>query len=249
MLKKIKYIVVILLCAWAAMLPAQNQPLAAQSQPFNNETWKSKAKEVDYQDDEVRPPLESAKKRYNIKDITEKPKAEKPKSQNRENYNNDSNSSFRGSSDWSSFFKFFAIFAGVVILGVIAYYFLGGLGASDKKLQKEALVAEVEHIENNLPDADVETPLEKAIRLGEYKVAMRLYYLLIIQKMAQKSIISWRKDKTNREYANELRSQSFLPQFMSATLAYERAWFGEGEISKETFEENQVVFEQLKKTI
>ncbi len=236
------------MCACAVMLDAQNQPLAAQSQPFNNETWQNKSKEVNYQDNEVRSPMESAKKRYNIKDVAEPPKVEKPKEQ-KNNKSTPPDYSSTNFGDWSSFFKFFAIFAGVVVLGVIAYYFLGGIGASDKKLQRDALVAEVEHIENNLPDADVETPLEKAIRLGEYKVAMRLYYLLIIQKLAQKAIILWRKDKTNREYASELRTQSFLPQFMSATLAYERAWFGEGEISKEIFEENQVVFEQLKKII
>ena len=147
--------------------------------------------------------------------------------------------------------KLLLIVLGIGLIGWLIYYFMGGLAKKDTKITEdtEDLQSSLTNMEENLPMADVETPLEKAIRMGEYKLATRMYFLLIIQRLAAKSIIKWRKDKTNREYLREVRKQTYLPQFMSAVLAYEKAWFGLGEITKEEFELNRVVFEQLKNTI
>jgi hypothetical protein len=141
------------------------------------------------------------------------------------------------------------IILGIVLIAGLIYYFIGGLSKKDRKISIEELENDLTHIEENLPIADVETPLEKATRMGEYKVAFRMYFLLILQLLANKGIIKWRKDKTNREYVRELRQQSYLPLFMSAVLMYEKAWFGLGGVSKEEFEQGKIIFENLKSKI
>jgi hypothetical protein len=219
---------------------AQDKPIVAESQPFNQTVWEQSVKELDYNRDEGRSLFDEQKKRYNIKDKTTKEPDKEPDKKLPNTPNMDG---------FASFIKFAAILIGIILIGVLIYYFVGGLGTSDKQLEKEQLLSEVEQIEDNLPEANIETPLEKAIRMGEYKVAIRLYYLLIIQQLALKNHIKWRKDKTNREYAREIKHQLYLTPFMSLTMAYEKAWFGAEEVKIEDFQHIQSLFEDLKRKI
>jgi hypothetical protein len=252
---------------------AQEQALPSVSQPFNEEVWKKVVQDIDYADkhrDEIakpdyKPKKDNAQNRP-YQDKTPRKQGEqqtKPRhiddyytppeeSKRKESKPRDSSSDFDSPSFFSggdTFLKALAIIGGIVLLGFLIYFFMGGINQSDKALEIEELKNSLQEIEENLPMADVETPLQKAIRLGEYKVAMRMYFLLILQKLATQNLIKWRKDKTNREYSRELRNAAFLPKFMEATLAYERAWFGEKELNKEEFEEKQLIFEELKRIL
>jgi hypothetical protein len=186
-----------------------------------------------YQEKRYRKEYENEQKRYDVED---KYKAEP--------LNLDVQ---KGVSGGETLIKTLVIILGVLLLAFLIYYFLGGAGASNKRLQnKEELQADLEVIEQNLTAANVETPLEKAIRTGEYRIAIRLYYLLVMQKLVQNGRIRWRKDKTNREYQYELAQQSFLPKFMVATLHYEKTWFGKEEnITQDIFEHYKKTFDDL----
>jgi hypothetical protein len=229
-----------LLCNAFAYTQVERVP--AQSQPFNEDTWrKAVASMNNYQNDEARKTNEAEQKRMNIKDkYKETPPPAKPI---------EPPTIRPGNIAWAGFLKVLLIVLGIVLIAGMIYYFMGGMSVKDRKISVEELEHDLTHIEENLPIADVETPLEKAIRMGEYKVAFRMYFLLILQLLANKGIIKWRKDKTNREYVRELRQQTYLPQFMSAVLMYEKAWFGLGGVSKEEFEQGRIVFENLKSKI
>ncbi len=230
------YIVFVLCCNVLAY--AQDERMPAQSQPFNEEVWKNAVSKMDnYQDKSTRRNNEEQRKRVNIKDNYVAPKEVPPAVVRPDNI------------AWAGFLKVLLIILGIVLVAGLIYYFMGGISKKDKKISIEELENDLAQIEENLPIADVETPLEKAIRMGEYKVALRMYFLLIIQLLANKGIIKWRKDKTNREYIREIRQQNYLPQFMSAVLMYEKAWFGLGNVSQEEFEQGKIVFENLKSKI
>ncbi len=221
-------------------LEAQDKPVVAESNPFNQNNWEQSVKDLDYNRDDGRSIFDQQKKRYNIKDKTAKEPEKKKDTKPLDTPN---------MNGFASFIKFAAILIGIVLIGILIYYFVGGLGTSDKQLEKEKLLSEVEQLEDNLPEANIETPLEKAIRLGEYKVAIRLYYLLIVQQLALKNHIKWRKDKTNREYVREIKHQLYLAPFIALTMAYEKAWFGAGDVKMEDFQNIQVLFEDLKRKI
>ena len=220
---------------------AQEERVPAQSQPFNEETWRKASQQIgDYQDKKERPKDQSQQKRMNIEDKFKRIKEEEPKPTTLPNVNAEA---------WAGFFKILAIVLGLAVIGGLIYSFMGGTSKTNTKLAVEELESSLAEMEENLPTVDVETPLEKAIRLGEYRMATRMYFLLIIQKIANQGVIKWRKDKTNRAYINEVRQQSYLPQFMSAVLTYEKAWFGVGEVTKDDFEKNREMFENLKSKI
>lgn len=55
---------------------------------------------------------------------------------------------------------------------------------------------------------------------------------MIIQKLALKEKIIWKKYKTNKHYLNEMCSKDAYPEFKKLTLIYEKCWFGEDELSE-----------------
>ena len=91
--------------------------------------------------------------------------------------------------------------------------------------------------------------LQQAIDRKEYSVATRLYYLLAIKTLSEKKLITWKKDKTNRNYLNELTGIDFKNQFRELTNIFERVWYGEVEIDAPVFEDIQGRFRTFVQSI
>ena len=50
--------------------------------------------------------------------------------------------------------------------------------------------------------------------------------------MADGGLIKYRRDFSNRDYQNQLRSSSFLTDFRDVTANYERYWYGKYPIER-----------------
>jgi len=59
---------------------------------------------------------------------------------------------------------------------------------------------------------------------------------MIIQKLALKEKIIWKKYKTNKHYLNELRNKEEYPTVKKLTLTYEKCWFGENDITETEYD-------------
>ena len=90
--------------------------------------------------------------------------------------------------------------------------------------------------EGDIHEADLERMLRVALQDGQYKLAIRLYYLIIIRELSSRKFIHWAKDKTNREYLNEMRPTKHYSPFRELTHIFERIWYGSGEVNAEHFE-------------
>jgi hypothetical protein len=73
---------------------------------------------------------------------------------------------------------------------------------------------------------------------GEFRLAMRAFYLASLADLAHRNLVSIARFKSNREYENELRRRShavpeLLPVFTDNVSALERIWYGMHEVSEE----------------
>jgi hypothetical protein len=85
---------------------------------------------------------------------------------------------------------------------------------------------------DELPEEDtLDRLLRNALERKDYKTAVRILYLRIIRQMAESNYINWQKDKTNRDYLNEMRQRSHYRSFRDLTLVYEVIWYGDKEIA------------------
>ncbi|TXB67999.1 DUF4129 domain-containing protein [Phaeodactylibacter luteus] len=103
----------------------------------------------------------------------------------------------------------------------------------------------LEEIEANLASADLEAHIQQAVRQQAYTLAVRLYYLWVLQSLSEEGLVQWARDKTNRQYARELNSSPFRRAFEQATLRFEQAWYGNRPVSEQTFFHLRPQFEQL----
>jgi hypothetical protein len=114
-------------------------------------------------------------------------------------------------------------------------------GASD--------IAEPEKHVEDIHSMKFETELEKAIRLKNYRLALRIMYLESLKKLTDKGIIHWRPEKTNWEYVREINDSNLRAPFTEITNAYDYAWYGEFAIYEPTFRMMQEKMNSFKQKI
>jgi Domain of unknown function (DUF4129) len=91
-------------------------------------------------------------------------------------------------------------------------------------------------IEHNLKNVDFEKLIKDTLLSGDYRLAIRYYYLCILKKMSEKSIIDWNPEKTNSDYLYEIKSDSLKSDFAYVSYLYNYIWYGEFEVDTATFE-------------
>jgi hypothetical protein len=89
---------------------------------------------------------------------------------------------------------------------------------------------------DNIEELDVEALLKQALVSGDLRLAIRIHYLLLLKRLNEVGLITWKKDKTNSDYLSELygRSSSY-DDIRGLTLAYETVWYGERSVSQDSF--------------
>ncbi|MEZ5007349.1 MAG: hypothetical protein R2728_05465 [Chitinophagales bacterium] len=144
------------------------------------------------------------------------------------------------------------IFIGLAIalvVYVLLRIFAAELFVSSKKINHSTSFS-LEDIESNLDEAPLQKLLREAIESYNYKLAIRVYYLIILQNLNNRRLIKWHKEKTNASYLNEMREHLNFREFKIITNIFERIWYGaEEEISSEQFSLVQPAFDDFIKVI
>ena len=137
-----------------------------------------------------------------------------------------------------SILKILAIIAVVVMIIFLLYSFVGiqGIPKGMNRAFDPNEVINTQTVAENIHEFDLASLIQQAIQQQDYTVATRLYYLLAIKTLSEKDFIKWTKDKTNRNYLNELTAVSLKSKFRDLTNIFERAWYGEVEVNKTIFE-------------
>lgn len=137
----------------------------------------------------------------------------------------------------------------VVIIGLVLwllYVVLKNVSSGQRITRVSMTSREVQETVENIEELDVQTLLEQARNEGNFRLAVRLYYLGLLKKLHAINAIGWKKDKTNREYLSELFSRNFFyDDVRRLTLSYEALWYGDHSIGPESFRRLSVDFETL----
>ncbi len=93
----------------------------------------------------------------------------------------------------------------------------------------------LEDLETNLPESDLERYLRLALEQADYRAAIRVYYLMTLQKLNALKRIEWEPEKTNNDYITELSGSDEHDAFKKLTLTYEVIWYGEAPVDQERY--------------
>ncbi|MCH9660673.1 MAG: hypothetical protein K0U54_07150 [Bacteroidetes bacterium] len=97
----------------------------------------------------------------------------------------------------------------------------------------------------NIEATDLNTLIKKAEKEGDYRLAIRYNYLLILQILSLKNFIKFEDDKTNGEYYNEIQEQPFSESFAYTSYLYNYVWYGEFLIDTNQYNKAKTDFDHL----
>jgi hypothetical protein len=148
--------------------------------------------------------------------------------------------------NWNS--DILRVMAYVCIIGVILFILYAvtkNIKPGSPKLKTSVEIDTSAHVEN-IEDLDVNSLLRKTIADGNFRLAVRLYFLGLLKELNEQGIILWKKDKTNHDYLSELSIKDFhYDEVRRLTLAYEQVWYGEHRLTTESYQQLFAEFENL----
>ncbi|KAA3609918.1 MAG: DUF4129 domain-containing protein [Calditrichaeota bacterium] len=158
---------------------------------------------------------------------------------------------------WNNFFKYLLnpgtssfwevliyLFAFGTLFYLVRQFMKNKLGSLFYKPEKES--ASISAIsEDNIHDADLNKLLEQEIQNNRFRNAVRLLYLISLKLLSDKNFINWKIGKTNYDYYSEIKNDSLKTPFSGLTRLYEYAWYGEFEITEDSFSAISGYFENF----
>ena len=103
-----------------------------------------------------------------------------------------------------------------------------------------------EEIPDDIFSIQYEREIKKAVDNKNYRLAIRLWYLLTLKELADRNIIDYRHEKTDSDYVNSLYGSSYYHNFFRLTRNFEYTWYGQFDLSGEAFAMMQNDFSNFK---
>lgn len=143
-----------------------------------------------------------------------------------------------------SFLKYLVI---LVAAGLIVFVVIKFAGLDLKIFARKAKAVDVPYTESadNIHEISFNEEIDKAVTAGNYRLAVRLFYLKSLKLLNDGGLISWQPEKTNQAYIDELTDPDKKMSFALLTTQFEYIWYGEFFIDREQFSEVKNNFERF----
>ncbi|MBT9391591.1 DUF4129 domain-containing protein [Hymenobacter sp. NST-14] len=123
-------------------------------------------------------------------------------------------------------YALFAAAFGYVVLRLLRLDVTGLFGRRNR-----AVPLPYETLSEDIHRIDFTEELARAEQAGNYRLAVRLGYLLTLRHLTERHLIRWQPDKTNHDYLRELAGSPWAPGFQELTRQFEYVWYGERPLS------------------
>jgi hypothetical protein len=179
-------------------------------------------------------------------DYTETYKEQEQEKESDNSYN--SSSSGSSSVDIGAFkYVLYVLMFALVVFIVIKLFgnFKNNSAVESKVVEIDAL----HEIEERMHEIDLEELLKQALEARNFRLALRLNFLIIIKLLSQSGKINWAKEKTNWEYHTELQDKLLADQFKEIIQNFELFWYGEHTFTELDYHSSEPVYRALQKKL
>ena len=153
-------------------------------------------------------------------------------------------SSSEDRSNWNfngSIANFIAYALIILLIGIVIYLIFSNVTVEKKIEDPDVNMMDIEDIE----EVDALDGFKKAITVSDYRSAIRMQFIKVLQMLQEGNHIHWRPEKTNRDYSRELNGTSFKSSFRELSSIYELVWYGNTSIDKDIFERLNPAFDKF----
>lgn len=127
---------------------------------------------------------------------------------------------------------------GIIVAAILIAYIIYRVIQS-KNTSGDSKISSVLHGGDVSPEeiskTELELALEKAVKNGDYRAAIRVYFTFIMKDLFEKRLIIWEKEKTNLQYLRELSSSPYHRDFSTCVNIFEVVWYGKRPITESEF--------------
>lgn len=118
----------------------------------------------------------------------------------------------------------------VAVMAVIIFFF-----NKVKFKEKFELSPTDDDFIEDIEAVDVRAGLKLALSQRDYRMAIRMKFIELLQLLQTRELIDWKSDKTNRDYVYEIANKSHRRKFKNLSGTYEFIWYGNTKVSELDF--------------
>lgn len=150
-----------------------------------------------------------------------------------------------GSGPSSQFIGYGAL---IILVAFALFIIFKVLGVDLNIFSRKSKPVEVPYseVDDNIHEIDFNREIDKAIASGNFRLAVRLFYLRILKQLSDANQINWQPEKTNQTYISEITDASRKHAFKNLTDQFEYVWYGEFAINQQQFDQVKTGFENFK---
>lgn len=139
-------------------------------------------------------------------------------------------------------------FAYLILAGIIVFILLAILKNYKKKtrLDPESSIAQPL---DEIDSIDTDEALQKALQKGDFRTAIRIQFIKILQYLSAEKHIKWEPDKTNRNYLREIKEPQLTDIFSQTAHIYEWVWYGNTHVTLQDYQRLKQPFEHFFKKV
>jgi hypothetical protein len=126
------------------------------------------------------------------------------------------------------------IIIGGFVTALILYLNDSGISLFRKNVNAFSESKQIEETEN-IFEINYRDRIDKAVKAGNYRLAIRLLFLQMLKTMAGKNMIQYKQDRTNFDYLMQLRNTGHYNDFFRITRNYEYTWYGNFPVNEEAW--------------
>jgi hypothetical protein len=141
----------------------------------------------------------------------------------------------------------------IILIGGFTVLLIWFLATSDIRMFRKKTNAIEEPIEepttDNIFEMNFEKEIQKAIEAKNFRLAVRLLYLRTLRDLSNRNLINYTHEKTNSEYLLQLGNTPYYKNFFKLTRNFDYTWYGQFELSQESFTLVQNDFSSFKQQL
>ena len=148
---------------------------------------------------------------------------------------------------WRKYLRYILVLfiVGIALQRVLKTQILGVFFKTPPKVVHKVDNASIE----NIAQINFEQLIQQALAQKDYRLAVRWYYLQMLQELSRRNYIDWQPNKTNEDYQSELQKSPYYQDFQQLRWLFDHVWYGEFPINTERFNEVEQQFRQLNKQL
>ncbi|MBB6332082.1 hypothetical protein HNP24_003074 [Chryseobacterium sediminis] len=138
----------------------------------------------------------------------------------------------------------------IILVGFLLYFIIKYIMGKDGNFifgkKNKKLDLNVQELHENIHEINFPESIAKFELAGDYRSAVRYQFLFALKKLSDKKLINWNPEKTNKDYATELKAPHLKNDFSNLSYIFDYVWYGEFSIEEQSYQKFKNQYQAFK---